>query len=178
MKGKLFLGVNVTLLATAVFAVGLLVSGSIEGYSSPGSQPLADLPAESLDGEAVSLLDSARPTVLLVMSPSCAVAADIVPDWANVLEGSLPPYVRTAIVAFDTDGAHAVTRYLDQRGLDMETLLVPHDLFTASTGTRIVPSVLLIDTGGEVLFVNEGKTEASSLRDEILDELEIAMSET
>lgn len=174
MKTAFFFGANVTLLATAALGVAVLAAGSIEDEAAVGSPAFSALPAESLEGESVQLLDSTRPTVFLVMSPSCAVAAEVVPDWAASLEKALLHRVRLAILAFDTDGADLVARYLGQRYLNIETVVVPHDLFTASTHMTIVPAVILVDEEGQVLFAREGKTDASSLREEILGVLPVA----
>jgi hypothetical protein len=58
--------------------------------------------------------------------------------------------------------------------LYIETVVVPRDLFIASTGMTIVPSVILVDEGGKIVFTREGKTEVSALRDEILAKLPMA----
>lgn len=174
MKRSFYFRANVTLLATATLGVAVLVSGSIDGDGSLDSPAFSTLPAESLEGETVPLLDSLRATVFLVVMPSCAVAADVVPDWAASLKDSLPHIVRLAILAFDTDGADVVARYLEERQLNIETVIVPHGLFMASTGMTIVPAVILVDETGQVLFAREGKTDASSLREEILGALPVA----
>lgn len=174
MKRSFYFGANVTLLATAALGVVALASGTTNDDKSVESLAFSALPAESLDGESVTLLDSARPTVFLIMSPRCAIAADAVPDWAVSLGNSLPRVVRLVVLAFDTDGADVVAQYLEQRQLYIETVVVPRDLFIASTGMTIVPSVILVDEGGKIVFTREGKTEVSALRDEILAKLPMA----
>lgn len=164
----MLIGTNTVLFLTASFGAGALVLGAMNDRAGSPTA-IAELPAERLQGERVTLLDGVRSTVFLVMSPTCSVASKVIPKWAVQLEGSLPTDIRLVGLAFDVDGREAVARYLRRRHLNVETFLVPQDMFSATTGMTIVPSVLVVDSKGQITMKHEGALiEGTDLRDRVL----------
>lgn len=78
---------------------------------------------------------------------------------------------RAVGLAFDLDGREDVAAFLELQGLELPTYSVRFDDFTRSTGAVMVPSVVVTDSFGRVLYVTEGGSLDRERQDSILSYL-------
>ncbi len=150
---------NVLLLASAAYG-GWYLASSPSGFATSASSAL-NLKPLSVSGRAVNgrlraVGAEGFPTLYMAFSPSCPISHAAAPSWRALL--SAPELRGRPVVGIapQIDRPGDVLAFLRKHQLNLPTYSVRFAEFSAATGASMVPSVIIADRDGKVLYLKEG----------------------
>ncbi len=133
----------------AVSAVGLYQQRDIPREQAP---PLA---GQSIGGQVLDLQQMASdgPVLVYFWATWCGYCRVVSPAIAD-----LAGEHRVITVALQSGSAETVSHYLRENDLQFPTINDPSGTISAAWGVRVTPTIVIVDSRGEVAWVTSGTT--------------------
>ena len=130
-------------------------SGRVGDYPLHFLEPFPDLSLYSLDGEKVrsASLIGDRPTVVMLVSTSCAVCAELVETWSD-LRAQIPDTID--VVAIVDEDLEFARDWADLENFSFPLYVDTRSAFALRHGVSQYPTVVGVAADGTILYVRRG----------------------
>lgn len=105
--------------------------------------------------------------VLFLFTTTCEYCRASVPAWSEVAE-SLATIPSAEVFGVALDSADLVRPYAEEHGMSFPLLRFPNDKLPRMYGGRLVPTTIVLDGGGRVLWARVGELDRTTALDSVL----------
>ncbi len=125
-----------------------------------------ETPLPLLDGRTISLGElRGRPLVIAFWSPTCVPCVEELPDLVRLYRELGPRGLELVAVAMPYDPPLAVQTFVRERGVPYPVALdVDGRVAGAFEGIKVIPTTLLIDPEGHIVYRETGKLDIARAR--------------
>jgi len=172
MKNTLTVLIVLALASMACQAGPAVPASSESGTTSPGASTIMDFELASLDGGTFGPADAGEDLILIdfwaTWCSPCHLQADILAELYPRLKSRGVEFLAISLGEPET----VVREFVAKRPFGYPVLIDPNDYIATNYGLFILPTVVLLDREGTVLYLHEGISTARRLTsaiDEILE---------